>query len=210
MDIFANFESWGLASKIYFGIALFSTLVLLIQLFLSIFGFGDGADFDTDVDLGVDASAHHGLSGIGGITYFSVSSITAFLSFFGWVGFFFARDGLWAIPTFFLSFIAGLVALLAVAFLLHFVQGMASSGNVKIDDAIGELGTVYLKIPKGKNQSGAVNVNVHETLKEYRAVSEDGHEISTGTRVKVTGTMDSRTLIVKPVESPADWMEKGL
>ena len=209
MDILNNFETWTLATKIYFGIALFSTLVLVVQIFLTTLGFGHGHGL-ADGHSGVDLTAHHDLSGIGGITYFSISSITAFLTFFGWVGFLFTREGLWAVPTFALAFISGTVALLCVAFLLYFFYSMASSGNVEIKEAVGEIATVYLVIPKGTNSTGAVNVKVGDTIREVKAVSEDGHEIKTGTKVMVTGSLDSRTLIVRSAKSADEWMDKGL
>jgi membrane-bound ClpP family serine protease len=209
MDIFSNFETWTLASKIYFGISVFATLGLIIQLILTLVGVGD-TDVDLDVDIDVDMDAGDALSGITGIAYFSVSSMTAFLCFFGWVGFLLKQGGVWSLPTFVIAFVAGSIAFFAVAFLLHFFRQMAHSGNIKVKNAVGEIGTVYITIPSGKNQTGAVIVSIDGRRREYRAMTEDGTEIESGDRVKVTGLLDTRTLIVMPVNAPSEWMEKGI
>jgi hypothetical protein len=207
MELFGNYDTWTLATRLYFGVAVFSTLVMLVQLGLTMFGMGDA---DVDVDLDVDVDAGDVLSGIAGITYFSISSITAFLCIFGWVGFISVRGGGWGFVAFIVASVCGLLAFFAVAYLLNFFRKMAHSGNIKLDTAIGGIGNVYLQIPEGRNETGAVIVSVGGSRKEYRAISENAKEIETGERVKVTALLDSRTLIVVPVNTPSEWMEKGL
>ena len=204
MELFEDFANWALAGKVYFGVAVFSTVMLLFQILLTIFGLGHH-DVHSDV-----SDTDHELSGVGGITFFSFRSIVAFFCFFGWVGFLCFRSGVWSFFSFFFASLSGIAAFLAVALLLHFFYRMAVSGTVDIKDAIDEIGTVYLTIPEGKNITGAVNVKAGGALREYKAISEDGQEIKTGERVHVTGLLDPSTLIVRPLERPSDWMEKGL
>jgi len=205
MEIFSDFAGWSLAAKFYFGIAVCATVLLVVQMVLMLAGFdhhdGDAAVFD-----GHD----HDLSGFHGITFFSFRSVIAFLCFFGWVGFFCLRTGVWALPAFAAAFVSGTVALVIVALILHLFQRLAVSGNVDLKSAIGEIGTTYLVIPGGKNATGVVTVKAGEALREYSAVSEDGTEIKTGTRVQVIGLLDASTLIVKPVRSASEWLDEGL
>jgi hypothetical protein len=56
---------------------------------------------------------------------------------------------------------------------------------------------VYLGIPpKG---SGQVQVPVQGALKIFDAVSKEGKNIKTGKKVRVTGTVDNKTLIVEEI-----------
>ena len=205
MELFESFFELGMAAKIYFVIAVASTSVLLVQIALSLIGL-DHSHHDFDVGHDVD----HDLSGVEGITFFSVRSLVAFFCFFGWVGFMCVRMGLWAAISVIPALAAGLAALICVAYLLNFFYSMAESGTVDIDHSIGEIGTVYLGIPDGKNEVGAVNVAVGGAIREFKAISEDGSGIDTGAKVHVVGTLDSRTLIVRTATKPSEWMEKGI
>ena len=210
MEIFADFKNWPLAAKVYFGLAVFSTVVLILQMLLVLLGLGEQGMDDVAHDVGVDIDVDHALSGISGITFFSFRSLVAFFCFFGWVGFICIRSGVWSLLALVFASLAGLVAFFCVAFLLRFFYSMAVSGTVNIKEAIGEIGTVYLVIPEGKNMTGVVNVMVGGALREYKAISENGKEIKTNERVQITGLLDASTLIVKPAQSPSDWMENGL
>jgi hypothetical protein len=137
-----------------------------------------------------------------GVTYFSLRSVIAFLTMFGWVGFLCIQNGISQALVLPIALAAGVAAFLAVAFLLHSLYKMSSSGNVTAVDAVGAVGTVYLSIPEGKNAAGAVNVAVNQGMCEFSAVSEDSHAIKTGAKVKVTGTVNERTLIVRGAEEP--------
>ncbi len=205
MDIFSSFSSLSLAERIYFVIGVAATAILVIQLILTAIGLDHGSH-----DLGFDHDVDHDLSGIEGIAFFSFRSLVAFFCFFGWVGFVCVQGGLWSVLSILPAFLAGAAALVTVAYLLHFFYSMGESGTVKIDEAISEIGTIYLTIPEGKNEIGAVNVTVGGAMREYKAISENGTEIKTGAKVQVLGVFDPRTLIVKEATQPSEWMEKGL
>ena len=54
-QIFAGYESWPWTAKVYFGIALFSSLILVVQLLLSFLGAAHhGVDADVGADLDLD------------------------------------------------------------------------------------------------------------------------------------------------------------
>ena len=217
MELFSDFETWSAGTKIYFALSVFGGLALVIQIMLLAFGFGDAdvdadlnPDFDPSVVTDIDADTGHSLSDVAGITYFSISSITAFICMFGWVGFASQRSGVWALPAFLMAFFAGSVALYVVAWCLFQMRKLTSRGNERISSAIGEIGTVYLGIPEGRNQTGRVIVTVSGRKRERTAVSEDGKAIATRERIKVTGMLDSRTLVVAPINTASEWTEKGI
>ena len=62
--------------------------------------------------------------------------------------------------------------------------------------AIGEKGSVYLRIPEG--DVGQVTIEVGGAQKTYNAKSEDGQGIATGEFIEVVDIISS-TLIVKRV-----------
>ena len=217
MDLFSNYETWSLGTKAYFAISVFGGLALVVQIVLLAFGFGDAdvdADLNPDFDPGsvtdIDADTGHSLSDVAGITYFSISSITGFLCMFGWVGFSTQRSGMWALPAFILAFIAGSIALYIVAWCMFQMRKLATRGNEQMGSAIGEIGRVYLSIPEGRNQTGRVMVTVSGRKRECGAVSEDGNAIATNERVKITGMLDSRTLVVAPINTASEWTEQGI
>ncbi|MFC1856625.1 hypothetical protein ACFL9U_01195 [Thermodesulfobacteriota bacterium] len=203
MEIFSSMNELSLAAKIYFVTAVAATAFLVIQIILSLIGFDHGhGDMDHDI--------HHDFSDVSGVAFFSIRALVAFFCLFGWTGYICVQAGLWPFLSIIPAFLAGTAALVCVAYLLHFFYSLSESGTVQVSDAISEIGTVYLTIPEGKNATGAVNVSVGGAIREYRAVSEEGTEIKTGAKVEVVGTLDPRTLIVREVRQPSEWMEEGL
>lgn len=201
MELFQGFSELSMAGKAYLGIAVFATALLIFQIILTGFGLGDH-DVDHDFD--------HDLSEIEGITFFSVRSITAFACFFGWVGYICVRAGLWPLLSLLPALGAGLIAFFAVAFFLRLFYSLAESGTADTKTAVGEIGEVYLTIPEGKNQIGKVNVSIAGARREFNAITENGQEIKTGAKVRVSGTLDGNTLIVSELNQPDDWLETGI
>ena len=65
-----------------------------------------------------------------------------------------------------------------------------------MEQAIGEKGTVYLRIPE--DSVGQVTIEVGGAQKTYNAKSEDGQGIATGDFIEVVDVISS-TLVVKRV-----------
>ena len=50
---------------------------------------------------------------------------------------------------------------------------LQSDGTIDMDDSIGSVGTIYLRIPEGG--SGQIQVESGNAMRTYNAKSEDGH-----------------------------------
>lgn len=177
--------------KMYWGIAIVFTVLFVIQFALSFIGLD--ADTDADFDAGSD------VDGIdGGFTIFSVRSIMAFFTFFGWAGAICLDLGLPTILTGIISFGAGIASMFLFGYIIYFFLQMQSSGTLLMDNAIDQVGKVYLVIPEGKKGVGKVQIKIQGTVRELNAIT-NGPEISTGSVIRVIDILENSTLLVEPV-----------
>ncbi|MBI3157967.1 MAG: hypothetical protein HYZ26_00015 [Chloroflexi bacterium] len=172
------------------------------------FGGGDGLDGDFDADFGGDMDGGLGGHDAGGngshhdadasFKMLSVQGLTAFFLMFGLVG----LATLYADWPLFLTMLAGTAAgAFTVWVIAQVFRGMGrlqSEGNIHIQNAIGQEGSVYLTIQP--RASGQVQVTVQGALKIFDAVTVDGKRIATGEKVRVVGVSDEKTLKVERVE----------
>lgn len=190
-----------LTEQIFALIAIPSTLVLLIQTILMLFGIGDGVD--TDLDLDGDGIPDMDVSpdDFGSLHVFSIRGIAGMLCIGGWSGLVMHQAGwsLWL--TVLLSVVFGVITLLLLGYVMYGVSRLQSSGNVDIKTAVGKTGTVYIPIPAGRSGQGKVNVTLNETFMELEAVTQADRRLRTGETVRVTGTDDRGVLIVEPLQT---------
>ena len=194
-----SWENLSLLSRIYWIIAISSTVVFVILLLFSFFGAEPGSDISgTEVNVG---DVHSGDVGIAdGFSGFIISfkSIMSFLMMFGWAGILSQSYKLSTIGTLLIAFITGFVALFAVAGLLFFVTRMTQSGTLKMENAIGKSGQVILKIPPKKQGFGQIQINIQGGLQTLDAVCEEAEEIKSGSNVMVIDLLEDNTLLVVP------------
>lgn len=156
-------------------VSVFSGGLLIFLLLFSIVG---GMDLDLDVDTSTDAGVDTGGIGFvkGGLTLISVTT---------WV----MKIVLLSQENIGIAIIIGLavafVALWILNYIFRFLIRNEENVNWSMEDAIEQLGEVYLRIPpKGE---GIVNVLVNGVNRELKAVSMDKQEIKTGDKVRVVG-----------------------
>ena len=201
--IFAIFEnkkmnillfSWeGLTAigKIYWILAVPSTVIFLVLLILSFFG--ADADGDIDGDIG-DVDIGEGFGGF----IISFKSVISFIMMFGWSGIISMSFNLETWATLLVAFITGFVALVAVAALLFFISKMSYSGTMDMENALGKVGSVVLGIPPKKQGKGQIQINVQGSLRTLDAMTEEKDKILTGSNVQVIDIQDKNILIVVP------------
>lgn len=155
-------------------------------------GVAEGADLDTDADLGGDV---HGDS-TSAFELISLQSLAAFAMGFGTAGLA-ARHGFDASMT-----TSVLVAVgFGVAMLWLFGMGMKavydlqSSGNVALHDAVGLEGEIVIAVPDAGTGRGRVRLVVRQRQRTFNAVT-DGPELPSRSRVRVTGTRPDNCLVV--------------
>lgn len=185
--------------KMYWGIAIFASIVVLIQMVMSFAGTGDVDTGDADVgfDADTDASADS-MDNAGTMHLLSIRNVFYFLLGFGWAGI-----SLWnTIPDrTILGVVAALVGCLFVAlflFLFRQMMKLQSNGAFDINDSVGRVCDVYLRIPANKKGLGKVQISFGGSVQELDARTE-GEQISSGTKVRVVRVIDSKVLEVEPV-----------
>jgi len=169
--------------NMYFAFAIFGSVILFIQFMFAIFGFG-GFDHDCDIhggDSHLDLGDHAD-TGLIDFQIFSIRTIVAFITFFGWGGVAAWKGGLRSWQCFLPALLCGIFMMLVTAALVYFMLKMQHSGNIVPEEMIGAKGTVYLRIPGG-NEIGKVNVDVKGTRQELVALADS--EIPRGELIEV-------------------------
>lgn len=179
--------------RIYWGIAIFASIVVVIQMTMSFAGMGDIDSGDADVDFSTDTDS---LDDAGSMHLLSIRNIFYFLLGFGWAG-----VSLWnTLPDIIvLTAAAVLVGCLFVAifiFLFRQMMKLQSNGAFNINDAVGKVCDVYLRIP-GQNQGqGKVQISFNGSVQELDARTA-GEPIASGTKVRVLRVIEKKVLEVE-------------
>lgn len=179
-------QSWTLLQQIYFCIALLFSVILLVQFILLLVGAGTPGDVDADFDTdGVDFD--DGSS----FFFFSIKGLIAFFAIGGWTGFSVGATDLHPAWIIVISLAAGLLAMVIVNLIMRAIASLSQDGSMKISNAVGKTGEVYLTIPPSLSGTGKINVDLQGTLTELDAMTESDTPIKTGAKVKVVRTDDS-------------------
>jgi len=116
----------------------------------------------------------------------------------GWVGLSLIKDfGLSPLFGVLGGILAGSFTVFLLVKIYRFFIGMQSDGTMRVQQAFGSTGTVYLRIPK--DGKGQVTVEIDGRLCTRDAISEDGSEIKTGEKIEVVWVDSEGLLKVKPV-----------
>lgn len=165
---------------LYWNIALISSILLGVLFLLTLFG------LDVD-ELEID--------GLG--DSFSFNALIAFFAVAGWTGYF-AHDKTDMSSTLilFTSIAIGIVFYIISIYFLNKLKGIETKGNIEIENAIGQVGTVYLTIPEQQSGDGQVQLVIQGGLKTYYAQTKN-ESIPTGTKVLIYD-LDNEKLLVEP------------
>ena len=186
-------------NTIYLICAIGGGTVLLLRLVMKIIGLDLGDTPDSGVDLDHDGSVD-APDGNVGMKLLSLQSIAGFFTMFGLVGLGLLQVKAAPIWSLLGALAAGLVTAWVTAMIFYQMRRLQSEGTMVIQDAIGQIGSVYLTIPE--QGTGVVSVAVKGTLRSLDAMSETGQRIPTGAMVRVTGVTAGKILMV--VEQTAE------
>ena len=195
--------------KVYLGFAVFGGALFLGRLVLFFVGLSDfggdidvdaDVDVDVDVDIDVDADVDADVEGadqsFAAFRLLSFQGLTAFFTIFGLMGLTLLKEaGVSAAASIIGAFLAGSIAFGLMLKVMSLMQGLQSSGTLRMANAIGQEGSVYLTIHPGG--VGKVQVIVQDRLMHLNAVAEGEGELKTGDRVVVVGLTGDNTLVVK-------------
>lgn len=184
------FDGMSALEQTYWITALIGSGVFIIIFILTFIGGGD-ADMDAD---GTDFDADDG--GVG-FQFFTFKNVVAFFTIFGWTGIICIDNDLSKTLTIVISSIAGLLMMVATTALFFWMSKMAHSGTLKMKNAIGAIGEVYLPIGANRSNIGKVQIKVQGSLRELEAITDANEELKTNTIVKVKEIVSAELLLVE-------------
>lgn len=177
--------------KVYWGIAIFSSLVFIVQAIITFIGLGgdDVPDGDLDGDMDGDGDMPFQI--------FTFKNLIHFLLGFSWTGI-----SLYSvIPNKILlnvvAFLVGGFFIFLFFFIIKQLMKLAEDNSFEIESAVGKTADVYLGIPPSKQGKGKVTVSIKGALHELNAITEDDAKIETGTVVKITDAVNDIVIVTR-------------
>ena len=216
------FSSLDTTMQLFWACAIAASVVFVIQNLLMLMGIGDmdsdvdadvstgfdvHSDFDTtgadvdmaDTDISTGHSGHEGTLGSAGI--FSLFTLRNFINFFlgfGWGGISFApliqSKGLLIL----VAFLCGLLFVAVFVLMFRAIMRLEKNGAFRITDCVGQVASVYLRIPANHKGAGKVQISINGSVHELNAFT-DGDFLPTGARVRVTKIIDAGSLLVEAI-----------
>ncbi len=190
LDISSWWQTLTLLQQIYWCIAFPFSILFVLQLIMTFIG----GDIHTGLDhdgIGVhefgDASFH----------FFTIKNLIGFFTIFSWTGLACSYGGMLLLPTLLISTLCGLIMMFIMAGLFYFIARMNQSGTLEMNNAIGKIGEVYLKIPARRNGKGKVEIKIQGAFRYLDAVTEEIEDLKIGTMVEVLEVINDNILVVK-------------
>ena len=177
---------------VYWASAIVGGILFLFRTALLFIG-GDIGDTDGDGDV-FDGNGDSDFS----FKLLSLQGLTAFFMMFGLSGLAFVGSGLASIWSTLGGAAVGLFSVWVLRFIFSFFIRLQSDGTLRLQNAIGQSGKVYLRIPA--NGTGQVQVSVQGGLKIFDAQSVDEGEIPSGENVHVVDVIGERLLVVEKLK----------
>ncbi len=190
------FNKMPLMQQAYWYIALVSSFILLIVFVMTFFGFDTDADVDVDFDADVPDSDFH-IDGGSGFQFFTFKNFVAFFTVFGWTGLSCIDSHCSTGWTLFVSILAGLIMMVITTALFFWMYKLEETGNLRIENAVGKIGEVYIPIGAKRSRMGKIHIKVQETLRELDALTDDEEELPTKTVIKVVKVISDELLLVE-------------
>ena len=184
------FEGMTNLQQTYWIIALIGSAIFVVIFALTFIGADGGDDMDADVDATGD-------DGGVGFQFFTFKNAIAFFTIFGWTGVVCLDNGMSTLLTTVISSAAGLAMMVVTTALFYTMNKMVQSGTLKITNAIGVIGEVYLPIGANRSSMGKVQIKVQGSLRELEAVTDADEELKTTTLIKVIEVVSAELLLVE-------------
>lgn len=202
--ILLSLGDWWVAlsgpQQVFWGISIVFSILFVIQFVFSLIGLDADADIDGDMDMSGDLDTDPGFGMDADFTVFSVRSIIAFFTFFGWTGVLILNAGGDLMTALGFSFLSGTVAMLIVGYLIYLFSKLSEDGNIDMENALLNTGEVYLTIPGEESGQGKIHITVNNSFREINAVTKNFAPLPTGSRIRVIEIIDDNLLLVEPIE----------
>ena len=179
--------------RTYWFIALIGSAIFVIIFILTFIG-GTG-----DADMADDATSFESDDGGVGFQFFTFKNVIAFFTIFGWTGVVCLENGLGNLTTVALATIAGLIMMVITSSIFYYMSKLAQSGTLKIANAVGLIGEVYLPIGAKRSKVGKIQIKVQGSLRELEAITDSETDLATTSIVKVKEVVSAELLLVEKI-----------
>ncbi len=173
--------------KIYYYIALFSTILFVLKLVLFATVGGDtevAADFNSEVD--TDCS----------FNFISIQSVIAFFMGFGWMGYSALKQfELSQLISFGAAFGVGIVFMFLTAYLMFLVKKLEKKVKKDKSTAIDQVGKAYTSF--SPRSMGQIEIEINGQLSVVNAMNDTDEQINSFDVIKVTKVVDDMLYIMK-------------
>lgn len=131
---------------------------------------------------------HHGSNWF--FVKLTFQTIVAAVAFFGLGGMAAASGGMPRWASVVVAIVAGLAALYVVYWLMELLHRFNSDGNVKIANAVGRTGTVYVSIPSENSGAGKIMLNLQNRTVELQARTREPQRLAPGATIVVLKVLE--------------------
>jgi len=189
--MFELFEGLATIGKVYWITALIGSALLIVILIMTLIG----GDMDSDMD--ADATSFDADDGGVGFQFFTFKNLVAFFTIFGWTGISCLESQLSNGLTIVISTIAGLIMMVLTSLLFYWMSKLSQSGTLRINNAIGVIGEVYLPVGEKRSSIGKIQIKVQGSLRELEAITDSETVLKTSTIIKVVDVISAELLLVE-------------
>ena len=187
-DIFSFFTEQTTLMQIFWGSAIISTVIMLIQTILSLIGMSD-----LDLEVGVDG----GLDDCSGADLFTIKNIVNFFVGFGWAGVSFRSYIESDLLLVLISLLVGVCFVIIFIIIFKQLMKLESNSAVGADACVGRTADVYLRIPANRSGKGKIQLSLNGAAREFDAVTDESEPIPSGAVVIVQEVVGKSLLLVK-------------
>jgi hypothetical protein len=180
-------DGLSLTLKIYWGLAIPFSLFFLLHLLFTFIG-GHTADDIPEAEVEHDPGF--------GSQFVTIKNFVAFFTIFSWAGIICTNAGFGVFTTLLISVTAGIAMMTLMAFIFFSLKKARHDGTMKISQAVGGVGQVYIPIMKNRNNVGQIQIKVQGALRTLDALTDDEDDIPTGKIVIVKSIINDNVLLV--------------
>lgn len=186
MNIF-DWSELGILEKIFLVTGVAAFVLIVLQTFASMLGGDADHDYDVTADDG-------GLGHAWGL--FSIRGLFGFLLGLGWGGLIALQRGASGLAAIFIGAFTGLVIAILLTMLMKAINTLRSEGTLQMENAVGQTGTVYQRIPAKRAGQGKVQILVQGRMQTLEAVTDAESDLTPQREVKVTAISSGNVLVV--------------
>lgn len=176
--------------KAFWYVALFSSLLFIIQSILTFIGGLDADGISADFDGGLDSVDAP-------FQLFSLRNLVNFLLGFGWTGVVFYPSISSPTLLVLLATAIGVIFIFIFFVLIKQILKLSEDNTLRYENLIDKTGQVYLSIPGGMTGRGIVQISYKGSFHELEAMTHEVATLKSGATVRVDSVEEEILIVVK-------------